>query len=203
MLSANDNELLTRTGPGTPMGELFRRFWMPVLIAAELPEPDCPPVRVGALGEELVAFRDTNGTVGLIEGRCPHRRAELFWGRNEECGLRCVYHGWKFDVEGNCVDMPSEPPESQFREKVGITAYPTREWGGYVWPTWGRATCPCRTCPSSNGRTSPRATATSPRSCRSATGRSRWRVRSTRPISPSCTCSWGNCRRTRRWPCAT
>ena len=103
MLSANDNELLTRTGPGTPMGDLLRRFWAPVLIATELPEPDCPPVRVDVLGEELVAFRDTSGAVGLIEGRCPHRQAELFWGRNEECGLRCIYHGWKFDVSGACL----------------------------------------------------------------------------------------------------
>ena len=137
MLSANDNELLTRTGPGTPMGDLFRRFWTPVLIATELPGPDCPPVRVGVLGEELVAFRDTNGAVGLIEGRCPHRQTELYWGRNEECGLRCIYHGWKFDVEGNCVDMPSEPAESQFRDKVGVAAYPTREWGGYIWAYMG------------------------------------------------------------------
>ncbi len=147
MLSANDNELLTRTGPGTPMGDVFRRFWVPVLIAGELPEPDCPPVRVAVLGEELVAFRDTNGTVGLIEGRCPHRRAELFWGRNEECGLRCVYHGWKFDVDGNCVDMPSEPPESQFREKVGIAAYPTREWGGYIWAYLGPSDLPLPALP--------------------------------------------------------
>ena len=137
MLSAHDNELLTRTGAGSPMGELFRRFWMPVLLASELPAPDGPPVRVGVLGEELVAFRDTAGEVGLVEGRCPHRRAELFWGRNEEHGLRCVYHGWKFDVRGACVDMPSEPLESQFREKVGLTAYPVREWGGYLWAYLG------------------------------------------------------------------
>ena len=137
MLSANDNELLTRTGPGTPMGDLLRRFWAPVLLATEVPEPDCPPVRVDVLGEELVAFRDTSGAVGLVEGRCPHRQAELFWGRNEECGLRCVYHGWKFDVSGACLDMPSEPPESQFKDKVGITAYPTREWGGYIWAYMG------------------------------------------------------------------
>ena len=142
MLSAHDNELLTRTGPGTPMGELFRRFWMPVLLAADLPAPDCPPVRVHALGEELVAFRDTAGAVGLVDGRCPHRRAELFWGRNEEHGLRCVYHGWKFDVRGACVDMPSEPPESRFPDKVGLRACPTREWGGYVWAYLGPPDAP-------------------------------------------------------------
>ena len=99
MLSSADNELLTRTGPDTPMGQLFRRFWVPALLSQELPEPDCPPVRVTIMGEELVAFRDTNGKVGVLGARCAHRRAHLFWGRNEECGLRCVYHGWKFDVK--------------------------------------------------------------------------------------------------------
>ena len=142
MLSANDNEFLTRTGSATAMGQLFRRFWLPVLVGAELPEADGTPVRVGVLGEELVAFRDTNRAIGLIEGRCPHRRAELFWGRNEECGLRCVYHGWKFDVDGNCVDMPSEPPQSQFKEKVAVTSYPTREWGGFIWAYLGPADLP-------------------------------------------------------------
>ena len=112
MLSHEDNELLCRVGPGTPMGEVLRRYWLPVLISEELPEPDSPPVRAKLLGEELVAFRSTDGTVGLVDNYCPHRRASLFFGRNEECGLRCVYHGWKFDVDGNCVDMPSEPSES-------------------------------------------------------------------------------------------
>src|SRR5207247_10054863 len=98
MLSESDNELLTRVGPGTPMGELLRRFWQPVLMAEELPEPDCAPVKVRLLGEDLVAFRDTDGRLGLIDGRCAHRQAHLYYGRNEECGLRCVYHGWKFDV---------------------------------------------------------------------------------------------------------
>jgi phthalate 4,5-dioxygenase oxygenase subunit len=133
MLSFIDNELLTRTGPGTPMGELFRRFWHPVLLAAELPEPDGPPVRLRVLSEDLVAFRDTDGQVGIIDALCPHRRAGMFFGRNEECGLRCVYHGWKFDVQGNCVDMPSEPRESTFKNKVKIKAYPTTEYGGCIW----------------------------------------------------------------------
>ena len=107
------NERLTRVGPGTPMGEVFRRYWIPACLAEELAEPDGAPVRVRLLGEDLVAFRDSAGSVGLVDAFCPHRRAPLFFGRNEECGLRCVYHGWKFDTEGNCVDMPSEPPVQQ------------------------------------------------------------------------------------------
>ena len=99
MVTAQDNELLTRTGPGTSMGEVMRRYWIPALISWELVEPDGPPVRVKLLGEELVAFRDTNGRIGLLDEFCPHRRVSLWLGRNEECGLRCVYHGWKYDVE--------------------------------------------------------------------------------------------------------
>ena len=129
MLTKEDNELLTQTGPGTPMGELFRRFWMPALLAEELPHPDCDPVRIRILSEDMVAFRDTDGNVGVIDTHCPHRRASLFFGRNEECGLRCVYHGWKFDVNGNCVDMPSEPAESNFKDKFKIKAYPAKEYG--------------------------------------------------------------------------
>ncbi len=139
MLTQTDNELITRTGPGTPMGEYLRRFWMPALLSKEIPEPDCPPVRVKILNEELVAFRDTNGEVGILDNYCPHRRASLFFGRNEECGLRCVYHGWKFDVNGGCVDMPSEPAESNFKDKVKIKAYPARDWGGFIWAYMGPA----------------------------------------------------------------
>jgi nitrite reductase/ring-hydroxylating ferredoxin subunit len=137
MLSREDNELLTRTGPGTVMGALMRRYWIPALFSDHLAEPDGPPVRVKLLGERLVAFRDTLGRVGLLDERCPHRTASLFFGRNEECGLRCVYHGWKFDIEGNCVDQPSEPPESNFRHKIKQTAYPCVERGGLVWAYMG------------------------------------------------------------------
>src|SRR5215218_5114903 len=137
MLSAELNALITQTNRGTPMGELFRRFWLPVMHPDELPAPDCPPVRTRILGEDLVAFRDSNGAVGLVGAFCPHRRAPLFYGRNEECGLRCVYHGWKFDTAGNCVDMPSEPEESNFKDKVQLKAYPTREWGGVIWAYLG------------------------------------------------------------------
>ena len=137
MLSTENNERLTRTGPGTPMGDLFRRFWMPAMLPDELPAPDCPPVRLRLLSEDLVAFRDTSGRVGILAAACPHRRANLVWGRNEEHGLRCVYHGWKFDADGNCVDMPSEPPESNFKYKMTTTAYPAEEWGGLVWVYMG------------------------------------------------------------------
>src|SRR3569833_2389649 len=133
MLSAKENELLTRVGPGTPMGELMRRFWLPAFLSDEPPEADGDPVRTRILGENLVAFRDTNGKVGILDYYCPHRRAPLFFGRNEECGLRCVYHGWKFDADGTCVDMPSEPPESDFKDKIEIKSYPTYEIGGVIW----------------------------------------------------------------------
>src|SRR6476661_3895155 len=104
MLAKSDNELLTKVGPGTPMGEAFRRFWLPVMLPDELPSPDCAPVRLRVLGEDLIAFKDTAGTVAFVAQACPHRGASLFFGRNEEQGLRCVYHGWKFDATGACVD---------------------------------------------------------------------------------------------------
>jgi phenylpropionate dioxygenase-like ring-hydroxylating dioxygenase large terminal subunit len=140
MLTAADNELLTRTGADTAMGGLFRRFWVPVLLSQELPEPDCPPVRVKVLGEELVAFRDTQGRVGLLDQRCPHRGANLFFGRNEQGGLRCVFHGWKFNVDGRCLDMPNvEPGPNRDRlcARMQVAAYPVREWGDFVWAYMG------------------------------------------------------------------
>ena len=139
MLSREENEQLTQTDPGTPMGTYMRRFWIPVMLADELGQPDGEPVRVRLLGEDLIAFRDTEGRIGLVDRYCPHRRANLFFGRNEHCGIRCVYHGWKFDVDGNCVDLPSEPPESRFREKVRLTAYPTALKGGVLWTYMGPA----------------------------------------------------------------
>jgi phthalate 4,5-dioxygenase len=137
VLSQAENEKITRVGPGTPAGELFRRYWIPAALTEELPQRDSAPVRVRLLGEDLVAFRDSDGIVGLVEDACPHRRAPMFFGRNEECGLRCVYHGWKFDRHGACTDMPSEPPDSLFKTKVTIKAYPTWEVGGIVWTYMG------------------------------------------------------------------
>jgi phthalate 4,5-dioxygenase oxygenase subunit len=137
VLSHEENQLLTQVGAGTPTGELFRRFWIPVLLAEELPRADSDPVRARILGEDLIAFRDTSGQVGLMANNCPHRGASLFFGRNEESGLRCVYHGWKFDTSGRCVDMPNEPAESDFRTKVKAVAYPTVERGGLIWAYLG------------------------------------------------------------------
>jgi phthalate 4,5-dioxygenase oxygenase subunit len=137
MLSQADNELLVRTGPGTAMGELFRRFWAPVMLETELGGPDSAPVRVHVLGEKLVAFRDSTGEIGLLAAYCPHRRANLFWGRNEGRGLRCIYHGWKFDVSGQCFDMPNCPEGDTLKERVRTTSYPTLVRGGIVWAYMG------------------------------------------------------------------
>lgn len=138
MLTREENEILTRVGPGTPMGELMRQYWIPALLSSELGEPDGDTVRMRLLGEDLIAFRDTEGRVGLLGAHCSHRGAPLFYGRNEESGLRCIYHGWKYDVEGRCVDMPNEPPESNFKERVQHKAYPCRELGGVVWTYMGK-----------------------------------------------------------------
>ena len=124
MLSQQDNDLICRTGPGTPMGTLMRQYWIPGMLSSELPEPDGQPVRLLLLGEQLVAWRNTDGTIGVMQNACPHRGASMFFGRNEENGLRCVYHGWKFDTAGNCVDMPNEPAESNFKHKIHAAAYP-------------------------------------------------------------------------------
>jgi phenylpropionate dioxygenase-like ring-hydroxylating dioxygenase large terminal subunit len=137
MLTVEENEKVTRVGPGTPAGKLLRRYWQPLCLSTELPEKDGAPLRVRILGEDLIAFRDTTGAVGLVDAYCPHRRAPLFFGRNEECGLRCVYHGWKFDRHGNCVDMPSEPAGTTLQAKVKILSYPTIEKGGVVWTYMG------------------------------------------------------------------
>jgi phenylpropionate dioxygenase-like ring-hydroxylating dioxygenase large terminal subunit len=137
MLTPLENERLTRVARGTPMGETMRRYWLPAALSTELPDADGAPVRVRLLGEDLIAFRDTDGAVGLVDAFCPHRRAPMFFGRNEACGLRCVYHGWKFDRDGTCVDMPSEPADSLFKTKVTIGAYPTHEAGGLIWAYLG------------------------------------------------------------------
>jgi len=137
MLSKEENDLITQTGPGTPGGEMFRRFWLPACLSAELPAPDCDPIRVRLLGEALVAFRDSRGRVGLLPENCPHRGAALYFGRNEEGGLRCLYHGWKFDVEGNVLDTPAEPEGSVVRERVKAAVYPVHEQGDVVWAYLG------------------------------------------------------------------
>ena len=137
MVTPEQNEYLTRVGPGTPMGRLFRRYWLPVLLAQELPEPDCAPVRVKLLGERLIAFRDTQGRLGLVSEFCAHRGVSLWFGRNEENGIRCPYHGWKYDVTGQCVDVPSEPAENGFCARIKLSAYSLIERGGVLWAYLG------------------------------------------------------------------
>lgn len=128
-----ENQFLTRVGAGTPMGNLLRQYWIPALQSTDLPERDGAPLRVRLLGENLVAFRATDGRVGLVDHVCPHRCASLFFGRNEENGLRCLYHGWKFDLKGHCVDTPNEPPRSRLKERIRITAYSCAERNGIIW----------------------------------------------------------------------
>lgn len=137
MTTLDQNATLTRTGPNTSMGNVFRRYWIPVMMSKEIPAPDCEPVRVRLLSEDLIAFRDTEGRIGLIDRYCAHRRVSLWFGRNEESGLRCPYHGWKFDVTGQCVDIPSEPPGSAVCKTVKLVSYPCVERGGVVWTYMG------------------------------------------------------------------
>lgn len=154
MLRKEVNDLLTQTGADEPMGKMFRQYWIPALLARELPEDDCAPVRVKLLGERLIAFRDSKGRYGLIDEFCAHRGVSLWFGRNEEGGLRCPYHGWKYDVDGNCTEVPSEPEESGFCEKIKLQAYPLIKVGDVLWthmgdkdnrppePVWEFATVP-------------------------------------------------------------
>ncbi|MBU2289400.1 MAG: Rieske 2Fe-2S domain-containing protein [Gammaproteobacteria bacterium] len=138
MTSHEDNETLVRVGPGTPMGQLMRQYWLPFLTSADV-EPDGQPHRVRLLGEDLVAFRDSAGNVGLVDHACPHRGAPMVFARVEDGGIRCIYHGWKFDVTGRCQDMPAEPANSPMRSRVGIQAYPVRERNGVLWTYMGPA----------------------------------------------------------------
>jgi phthalate 4,5-dioxygenase len=137
MLRKEVNELLSQTGPGTPMGELFRQYWIPALLAEELPENDSPQVRVKLLSERLIAFRDSQGRCGLIDEFCAHRGVSLWFARNEESGLRCAYHGWKYDVTGQCIDVPSEPEESGFLNKIKLKGYPLVKVGDVLWTHMG------------------------------------------------------------------
>ena len=137
MLTREENELLTRVGPGTPMGNLIREYWIPALPSNEFPTPDSPAKRMRLLGENLVMFRDSDGNVGCFPESCPHRGASLYFGRSEEGGLRCIYHGWKYDVNGNCLEMPSEPETSNYRDKVHIRNYPCRDVNHMVWVYMG------------------------------------------------------------------
>ena len=137
MITSEENELLCRVEKDAPMGQLMRQHWVPICLSEEVAEPDGDPVTARILGESLVVFRDTDGNVGVMDEACPHRGASLVYGRNEEGGLRCLYHGWKMDVRGNVTEMVSEPAASGFAEKVKHKAYPVKEWGGMVWAWLG------------------------------------------------------------------
>jgi phthalate 4,5-dioxygenase oxygenase subunit len=139
MLRKEQNDLLTQTGPATPMGAMFRSYWIPALLSEELLANDCPPVRVKLLSESLLAFRDSQGRYGLISEFCAHRGVSLWFGRNEEGGIRCAYHGWKYDVTGQCIDVPSEPAENGFCQRIKLTGYPLVEQGGVLWTYMGPA----------------------------------------------------------------
>lgn len=136
MLSKAENEALTRVGPGTLMGDLMRSYWLPFYLSEEL-EAGGQPERIRLLGEDLIAFREGSGAVGLVAEQCPHRGASLYFARNEACSIRCIYHGWQFDIAGACLEQPNEPPESTFKNKVQLTAYPCRERNGVIWAYMG------------------------------------------------------------------
>src|SRR5215470_9807927 len=137
MMTSEENDLLCRVEGNAPMGQIMRRHWIAACLSEEVAEPDGTPLKVRLLGEDLVVFRDSKGRVGVLDEYCSHRRASLLFARNEECGLRCLYHGWKFDVDGNVVEMASEPATSLIPERVKHKAYPTREAGGFVWTYMG------------------------------------------------------------------
>src|SRR5215468_233508 len=139
MMTAEENDLLCRVEGDAPMGQIMRRHWIAACLSEEVAEPDGTPIKVRLLGEDLVVFRDSKGRVGVLDEYCSHRRASLLFARNEECGLRCLYHGWKFDVDGNVVDMASEPPDSRLRTSLKHQAYPAREAGGFIWAWLGPA----------------------------------------------------------------
>src|SRR5712692_7123630 len=188
MLTSSENELLTCTGAGTAMGEYFRRFWQPIALSREIAKPDCPPIRVKVMGEDLVAFRDTKGRVGLIEPHCAHRGANLFFGRNEDCGIRCIYHGWKYDVNGKCVDLPNVPPGSRYHDTISIKAYPTREFGGIVWAYLGPRERMPESVPQLEFGMLPPSQRYVTKRLQQCNWRIPWKARSTRRIFPSCTC---------------
>ena len=137
MLSATDNAYLNSSEPDTPMGNYLRCHWHPVALSEEVAKPDCAPIRLKIMGEDLLLFRDSKGKTGLIEPFCAHRGADLFFGRNEECGIRCIYHGWKYDIHGNCIDMPNVPKDAAYHGKIKIKAYPTQEFADMVWAYMG------------------------------------------------------------------
>ncbi len=141
MLTKEENDFLTRVGPGTPAGELLRRYWMPVAMAQELTD-ESPTKFVRVLGEDLVLFRDKSGGVGLIADHCSHRGASMLYGRVEERGIACAYHGWLYDAQGNCLETPAEPADSKFHLTVKHRAYPVQRLLGLYWGYLGPLPAP-------------------------------------------------------------
>ena len=186
MLTAEENDLLCRVEGDAPMGQMMRRHWLPACLSEEVAERDGAPVRVRLLGEDLVAFRDSDGRLGVVGEHCPHRRASLALGRNEECGLRCLYHGWKIDVAGNILEMPSEPADSRFSEKVKHKAYPAHEAAGLVWVFMGPAEEMPQFEPPAFQPVSDTRIIASPGSSLTATGRRFWKARSIPRIRRRC-----------------
>ena len=184
MSKPKDSEDLVRVGPGTAMGEMMRQYWLPAAMSTEL-ECDGAPMRLMLLGEQLIAFRDSSGRVGVMDHRCPHRCASLFFGRNEEDGLRCVYHGWKYDVEGNCIDMANTPAKQDYKAKIKAKAYKVAERNGLVWVYMGDRR-KRRHCRVSRRRCYPRANCRSPSRSANATGCRRSKAISTPRISAFC-----------------
>ena len=141
-MTPKQNDVLCRVEGDAPMGRIMRQHWLPACMSEEVAEPDGVPLRVRLLGEDMVVFRDTEGRLGALDEQCPHRRASLAFGRNEECGLRCLYHGWKFNVQGNAVDLSSEPVDARLRTTMKTKAYPVQEGGGFVWVWMGDPATP-------------------------------------------------------------
>ena len=186
MLKREENELVTRVGPGTPMGNTMRRYWMPALLASELPHPDSDPLRLRLLGEDLIAFRDTNGEVGLIQNNCPHRGASLFFGRNEEAGLRCVYHGWKFDLRATASTCRTSPPSPTSRPKSRPPRIRVRKRPASCGRIWARPTS-ARHCQTRVDARPRRPDALSRRPTKTATTCRPWKVGSIPRTPRSCT----------------
>ena len=203
MLRQAQNDLLTQTGPGTPGGRFFRSYWLPVLLSEELPENDCPPVRVKVLSERLLAFRDSEGRLGLIDEFCAHRGVSLWFGRNEQAGLRCPYHGWKYDVTGQCMDVPSEPEESGFCKRIKLKSYPLDRAGRGLMDLHGAAGETAAAAGIGVRSRSRRPIASFPSASRTPTGCRRWKVASIPATSRSCIAATSIPTRCSRAPRAT
>ena len=195
-LASKKMTCLRKPAPARRWATCFGGHWIPALLSEEIPSPDCPPVRVTLLSEKLIAFRDSNGNPGLVDSHCPHRGAPLFFGRNEESGIRCVYHGWKFDVTGACVDLPNSPEGETYKDKVAVKAYPCWGQGRHDLDLHGSPRTRSLPSPASSGWTSARTEGTSASTTSAATTSRRWRATTTRRTPSSFTAPWTTTRAT-------